>query len=100
MKELKKEAYDYLKNVVGLHNSYNVEVSFLWYVVALNNKFEDILEHVVNLLENAGRMKFVKPLYQALKNFDSNKAVEVFAKLRNLYHPVAVRLLDKIIYGK
>lgn len=46
----------------------NSEVKFLWQILCLKSQVNWIVPHVVNFITSQGRMKFVRPLYRALKN--------------------------------
>ncbi|KAI1980235.1 Leucyl aminopeptidase yscIV [Ophidiomyces ophidiicola] len=75
--------------------SENIEVSNLYFQVGLKARDKKVVEPVVKLLGRIGRMKFVRPLYRALKKYDINLALDTFAQHKTFYHPICRGLVEK-----
>jgi leukotriene-A4 hydrolase len=78
----------------------NSEVKFRWQSLCLLAHAADpeaaswIVPHVVAFLGAQGRMKFVRPLYRALKGLsDKSIALDAFGRLKNTYHPIARKMV-------
>ena len=48
-------------------------------------------------INNIGRRKFLKPLYEALYKKDPEKAKRIYKKARDNYHTVSTQTLDAIV---
>ncbi|KAI1942814.1 Leucyl aminopeptidase yscIV [Ophidiomyces ophidiicola] len=75
--------------------SENIEVSNLYFQVGLKARDKKVVEPVVKLLGRIGRMKFVRPLYRALKKYDIDLALDTFAQHKTFYHPICRGLVEK-----
>ena len=47
-----------------------------------------------------GRMKFCRPLFRAVYRADPELAQTTFKKFRTAFHPIAVRLIEKVTISK
>lgn len=83
----------------ALTASKNPEVLVSWLVLACESGYAPVLPRVEELLGHIGRMKYLKPLYQALAKRDETKALarELFAKLRGGYHPIAQQVVRRVL---
>ncbi|RKP05019.1 leukotriene a-4 hydrolase, partial [Thamnocephalis sphaerospora] len=75
----------------------NCEIRFRWQMLALKAAYAPIYPHVVQFLQEQGRMKYVRPLYRALNTVNAPLARETFLAQRSSYHPIAARLIEKDI---
>ena len=75
--------------------SSNPEILRLWLTAALNSGYTAAVPAAVDLLGRVGRLKFLKPLYDALaRNPDTRVlAQECFERNRGRYHPIAVTVI-------
>lgn len=76
--KLTDSIYETIRDKLGLHQGYNAEIAFSWYQVCLDLKKEDALEHIKSFLLCNGRMKYIKPLYFKLYEFDRELALKFF----------------------
>lgn len=47
------------------------------------------------VLSKIGRMKFIRPIYKAIKAIDSQRAISIFNQNQAFYHPIAVTQIKK-----
>lgn len=73
----------------------NCEVSFRFFRLALGAKWEGGLAGAIDLATRQGRMKFTRPIYRALKEYDVKLARDTFAKHRGSYHPICMKMVAK-----
>ncbi|RKP18724.1 hypothetical protein ROZALSC1DRAFT_22952 [Rozella allomycis CSF55] len=73
----------------------NSEIKFRWQLLCLKNNYKNMIPHVVAFLSVQGRMKFVRPLYRALKNCVGGRdvAFSTFETLKSFYHPIASQMI-------
>lgn len=70
-----------LDGVYGFSSSRNSEVRFRWCSLCLNCECEWILPLTVDFITSQGRMKFVRPLYRAMR--DSRVAADLAGQTFN-----------------
>jgi leukotriene-A4 hydrolase len=92
--KLSEESYIYLNDTLKLNTGYNFEVQNLWFQIALNSKHKDSITFVKEFLRSIGRMKYIRPIYQAFAKLDKEQAYQVFLENKHFYHPLAVRLIE------
>jgi len=73
----------------------NCELRFRYLRLALGAGWAGAKDSAVDLATSQGRMKFTRPIYRALKNFDAKLARETFAKHRSSYHPICCKMVAK-----
>lgn len=97
--KLTEEHCDALKKNLKLDSSANAEILCLWYVIALNSGDHSVLDEVDAFLGKFGRMKFLKPLYQALKDHPktAEHAHDLFNQYGARYHPIARAGLETLL---
>jgi leukotriene-A4 hydrolase len=76
-------------------SSNNCEVCFRFLRLALGAKWEGAKLTAIDLATRQGRMKFTRPLYRALKGFDTALARETFEKHRTSYHPICAKMVAR-----
>jgi leukotriene-A4 hydrolase len=79
---LTDDQYNTLRDKLGLHKGYNMEVSNLWYQIALLTKHTDVYPFVNEFLGQIGRMKYIRPLYAAYAKLDKEKAYAIFTQYK------------------
>jgi leukotriene-A4 hydrolase len=79
---INNDTYERLRDTLKLHNGHNVEISFTWYLICIQLCMRDVLPYVKKLLSCNGRMKYIKPLYFNLFNFDRNEAISYFEEYK------------------
>jgi leukotriene-A4 hydrolase len=80
-----------------LTNVIDPEQKVLWYQIGILTKYETVVPAADEFLGTVGRLKYLRPLYRALKEYDEAKAVEIFNKHKSMYHPVAVIRIQEIL---
>jgi leukotriene-A4 hydrolase len=78
--KLTDDAFANLRDCLGLHSGYNVEVSYIWYQIALKMKKDCVIEHVRQFLLSNGRMKYIRPIYILYYQFKKDEALDLFDK--------------------
>ncbi|KAJ2846448.1 Leucyl aminopeptidase yscIV [Coemansia brasiliensis] len=75
----------------------NCEVRFSWLVLALKSNYMAVADAVVDMLSAQGRMKYTRPLYRLLHACPDGRSLaeETFLRLRNFYHPICARMVEK-----
>ncbi len=83
----------------GLTRSGNYEILVNWLVLATRSGYEEVLPRVREVLLGVGRMKYLKPLYEALAAREETRALarEVFEQARDRYHPIARGGIEAIL---
>lgn len=81
------ECYSFLKA--------NCELRFRFLRLALGAKWAGAVDAAVDLATSQGRMKFTRPMYRALKSYDTDLARKTFAKHRTGYHPICSKMVAK-----
>ncbi|MEW5304551.1 MAG: hypothetical protein WDW36_007155 [Sanguina aurantia] len=84
-----------LEEVYSLGDRRNAEIRLSWYLLAIKSECEEVLPQVVEFLTSQGRMKYLRPLYRALKRskMGSQLAQDTFRELRGTYHPIAQKMV-------
>lgn len=80
----------------NLQNEKNCEVLGVWLKLCVKNKVEEIYDKVMLFLEKVGRMKFIMPIYRELKKVDFKLGRDLYLERKEIYHPIANNLLDKL----
>ncbi|MEO6954058.1 MAG: M1 family metallopeptidase [Polyangia bacterium] len=86
-----------LDAIYGLYRSGNFEIRAGFVEVALAAGLPDALDEADRLLGEVGRMKYLKPVYKALKLSDAGRARAVFARHRGKYHPIALQVVSGLL---
>merc|ERR1712039_728552 len=73
----------------------NCEIAFRFIRLALGAKWDGAKDAAVDLATRQGRMKFTRPMYRALKEYDIALAKETFSKHRNSYHPICMKMVSR-----
>ncbi|MCP4748670.1 MAG: M1 family metallopeptidase [Desulfobacteraceae bacterium] len=92
-----------LDTVYAFTQSNNNEIAHAWLLVAIEQTHEPAYERLENYLLSIGRIKLIRPLYQALAETDQGRefALDVYERARPVYHRLAVSLIDEILdWGK
>jgi leukotriene A-4 hydrolase/aminopeptidase len=90
-RELPHDDCRWLDETFGLTQQRNYEVLVEWLTIAAASAYEPALPRVREVLTEVGRMKYLKPLYNALMRHDGTAALarEVFADVKDSYHPLS-----------
>jgi len=71
----------------------NCELRVRFLRACLRAKWSGAVDSAVELATMQGRMKFTRPIYRALKSYDTKLAQETFLKHRGAYHPVCAKMV-------
>ncbi len=98
-KTLPVEECAWLDESFGLNQSHNAEILAGWLALAVRSGYEPAYARTAAFLGEAGRMKFLKPLYEALNDNEATRALaaETFAANANSYHPIAAAGIERLL---
>jgi leukotriene-A4 hydrolase len=100
---LDRARLDDLEKTFKLSETGNSEVLFDWLWLAVHNRYEPALPSLEHFLTSQGRMKFVRPLYQALMDqgdWGQPIARRIYATARAGYHPLTAQAVDTVMTTK
>ncbi|CAL8278208.1 leukotriene A-4 hydrolase [Gadus morhua] len=85
-----QEAYDF-------NSCINAEIRARWLRLCVKSRWEEAVPKALQMATEQGRMKFTRPLFREVYNFDKfrDEAVRMFKTHRAAMHPVMVDLLSK-----
>ncbi|MGH1364615.1 MAG: M1 family metallopeptidase [Calditrichia bacterium] len=88
-----------LDKAFNFTESGNSEIQFVWYTLGIRNSYQPVNTPVAAFLQNVGRRKFIKPLYETLAETPAGleKAREIYKTARSGYHPVTYLSVDPIL---
>ncbi|XP_070290799.1 leukotriene A-4 hydrolase [Salvelinus sp. IW2-2015] len=86
-----------MQEVYRLNAFNNAEIRFRWLRLCVKSKWEDAVPMALKMATEQGRMKFTRPLFKEVYNFDKyrEEAVRVFIAHRAAMHPVTSNLVAK-----
>ncbi|XP_021433186.2 leukotriene A-4 hydrolase isoform X1 [Oncorhynchus mykiss] len=86
-----------MQEVYQLNAFNNAEIRFRWLRLCVKSKWEDAVPMALKMATEQGRMKFTRPLFKEVYNFDKyrEEAVRVFIAHRAAMHPVTANLVSK-----
>jgi leukotriene-A4 hydrolase len=99
-KELDDIQLSYLSNTLNLKEGYNVEINCIYFLIVLirgKTIEEDVKNALVTFLGKHGRINYIRPIYTELIRRDKELAVATFEKYKNFYHPIIVKLIERLI---
>ena len=89
-----------LDRALGLSTTGNNEVLFLWFELALANRYEPAVPLAEQFLNRVGRRKFVAPLFETLMgegDWGQDHARRIYAKTGRGYHAVTRSAVEKAL---
>ncbi|XP_063303243.1 leukotriene A-4 hydrolase [Pelobates fuscus] len=89
-----------MQEVYNFNDVKNSEIRFRWLRLCIRAKWEEAIPLALKMATDQGRMKFTRPLYRDLYNFDKSRdlAVSTFKKNRSSMHPVTEMLVAKDLH--
>ncbi|KAM9310953.1 leukotriene A-4 hydrolase [Gastrophryne carolinensis] len=89
-----------MQEVYNFNTIKNSEILFRWLRLCILAKWEDAIPLALKMATEQGRMKFTRPLYRDLYNFDKarDQAVSTFLKNKPFMHPVTAMLVAKDLH--
>jgi aminopeptidase N len=90
-----------LDKAINFKNWGNSEIMTEWYVLGINNGYEDIKPNIEKFLIKVGRRKYLAPIYKALtkRPNDLEWAKGVFDKAKGGYHFVSKNSIEEMLYN-
>jgi leukotriene-A4 hydrolase len=90
-----------LDEAFGLTASGNYEVLVAWLKLAATANYAPAIARIEDVLGKVGRMKYLRPLYQALAENPQNRPIarRCFERFKDGYHPIARQLIDALLKG-
>ncbi|WP_243457289.1 leukotriene A4 hydrolase C-terminal domain-containing protein [Parasphingorhabdus cellanae] len=100
--DLSAEQLAALDTTLGLSQTDNNEVLFLWLEAALRNEYAPTVPQAERFLATVGRNKFVSPLFTALNETDWGKPIaqRIYAETRSSYHAYTRGNVDETLQYK
>ena len=97
--KLEAERMTELDRTFKLTEAGNSEIAHQWLLMSIRNGYAPADARLEQYLIGIGRRKLIRPLYEELvKTPEGGKrALEIYAKARPGYHPLAVGTVDKIV---
>ena len=88
-----------LDTTLGLSQTDNIEVLFLWLEAALRNEYAPAVPQAERFLARVGRNKFVSPLFKALNETDWGQPIaqRIYAETRSSYHAYTSGNVDETL---
>ncbi|XP_050791418.1 leukotriene A-4 hydrolase [Gopherus flavomarginatus] len=86
-----------MQEVYNFNAVNNSEIRFRWLRLCIQAKWEEAIPLALKMATEQGRMKFTRPLFRDLYNFEKSRdqAVSSFMQHRVCMHPVAAMLVAK-----
>jgi aminopeptidase N len=94
------ERMKYLDDNINFKDWGNTEIMTEWYVLGIENGYEDLKPSIEKFLMKIGRRKYLMPIYKALakKKADKEWAKKVFKSAEKNYHYVSRSTVQEILY--
>jgi len=98
-REISAEDCAWLDGRLELTGRGNFEILVEWLCIAAGSGYAAAFERVRQVLSTVGRMKYVRPLYQALGKTEAGRALarDVFAQAAPTYHGLTRRVAEGVI---
>ncbi|PIO62396.1 leukotriene A4 hydrolase [Teladorsagia circumcincta] len=82
-----------------LEEAKNAEVKFSWLMLGLETKWQPIIPKALAFVLTVGRMKYCKPIYRSLFNWEAARpsAVQQFESNRKNMHPITACVIAKLL---
>uniref|UniRef100_A0A3Q0RB53 Leukotriene A(4) hydrolase n=1 Tax=Amphilophus citrinellus TaxID=61819 RepID=A0A3Q0RB53_AMPCI len=86
-----------MQEVYDLNTCMNAEIRFRWLRLCVRSRWEEAVPMALKMATEQGRMKFTRPLFREVFNFEKfgDEAVRVFLAHRTEMHPVTSGLVSK-----
>ncbi|MEK7388917.1 MAG: M1 family metallopeptidase [Elusimicrobiota bacterium] len=98
-REMSHEECAWLDGALSLTGRGNHEILTQWLCIAASSGYEPAFDRVRRLLTRVGRMKYVRPLYQALGRTEAGRRIahEIFAQAGPAYHSLTRRAAQSLL---
>lgn len=97
--KLDQAVADYMAEIYNLDKTRNAEIRFYWCHIGLLLSRPKAVEQTREFVLEQGRMKYVRPLYEALHSVYPRGplAKELFTANQAKYHPIAVKVISSCL---
>lgn len=99
-KNIGVERMKYLDDNINFKDWGNTEIMTEWYVLGIENGYQELKPSIEKFLMKIGRRKYLMPIYKALakKKEDKEWAKKLFVSAEKNYHYVSKNSVKKILY--
>lgn len=73
------------------------EVKSRWYPISLTLGYDAVIEPAHDWVSSIGRIKFLRPVYNALVNSHPQLAVAWYNENKDFYHPIASKIIKSMV---
>lgn len=89
----------HMEQTYKLNDVKNSEIRFKWLRLCIKSRWEEVIPRAIEFIKEQGRMKFVRPIYKDLYDWDKSRsaAIQNFQKEREFMHTTAVNLIAKAL---
>lgn len=98
-RQMSPEDCAWLDRTLELTRRGSYEILVQWLCIAAGSGYTPVFERVRQVLSTVGRMKYVRPLYQALGQTDGGRklAREIFGEAAPRYHALTRRVAESVL---
>uniref|UniRef100_A0A4W3J0Z8 Leukotriene A-4 hydrolase n=1 Tax=Callorhinchus milii TaxID=7868 RepID=A0A4W3J0Z8_CALMI len=89
-----------MQEVYKFNSTKNAEIRFRWLRLCLRAKWEEAIPLALQMVTEQGRMKFTRPLYRDLYNFETarQQTKNTFVKNKPNMHPITASIIAKDLH--
>lgn len=89
-----------MQDLYKFNNVKNAEIKFRWLRLCLRSHWEKAIPLALEMVTVQGRMKFTRPLYRELYNFEKarQQAIDTFKTNKPTMHPITAALVAKDLH--
>ncbi|XP_069765238.1 leukotriene A-4 hydrolase isoform X2 [Narcine bancroftii] len=89
-----------MQEVYNFNGIKNAEIKFRWLRLCLRSRWEKAIPLALQMVTVQGRMKFTRPLYRDLYNFEKarQQTIDTFMKNKPSMHPITAALVAKDLH--
>jgi len=89
-----------MDSLYKLSSSKNVEIVFRWIRIGLASRYEKVVDEAVDLVTKVGRMKFTRPIYRDLYNWEEKRhvALNTYNKTKDKMMTVSRDMIAKDLH--
>jgi leukotriene-A4 hydrolase len=98
-KDIGKDKMRQIDQYLGFFNSGNAEIMSEWFVLALQNDYDEIKPAIEKFLKKVGRRKFLLPIYKTAIHLPQHNAwiLSIFENNSQNYHPISRGRIERLI---
>jgi hypothetical protein len=98
-KDIGKDKMRQIDQYLGFFNSGNAEIMSEWFVLALQNDYDEIKPAIEKFLKKVGRRKFLMPIYKTAVKLPQHKTwiTALFESHAQNYHPISRGRIERLM---